>query len=169
MDLSALIERLENATAPDRGADGALAVLAGWAWHGDGDPLTHDKRAGHWVEPDHPNNAPKCGCTMIIPEQGNTRDAPRYTASIDAAHEFVQRLLPGWGWSVGEPLRHPGHWASVWRAEEGRTGLQPDKATGAGEIGSPKKYAATAALALCLAALRATRSASAPAVEVTDR
>lgn len=37
------------------------------------------------------------------------------------------------------------------------------------EIGSPKKYAATAALALCLAALRATRSASAPADAVTGQ
>lgn len=167
---AALIERLERATAPDRGLDALLAVVAGWEWHGDGAVEEYPRWAGHWVEPGDPMNGTfgKRGRGLCDCDTASGVEPPTYTGSIDAALAFIQHTLPDWGWSVGEPLRHPGHWASVWRegfsidesghvwrAEEGRTGLQPDKSTGAGEIGVPKKYAPTPAVALLLAALKA--------------
>jgi hypothetical protein len=75
-----LLERVKAATGPDREIDRDLverfyseAVRPEWR-SGDG-----------WFHPDF----------------GKVRPADPYTASLDAALALVERVLPGWAWSVG--------------------------------------------------------------------
>lgn len=103
-DLAALIDRLERSEGPSRAADGLLAEIAGWEWHGDGaDASEHETYAGHWASPECPANGSfnkrghhLCDCEVIDDDFGNADDAPRYTSSVDAALGFVRRLLPSW-------------------------------------------------------------------------
>jgi hypothetical protein len=67
-------------------------------------------------------------------------DAPEYTTSLDAALALAERVLPGWDWHARS---HYGDkfFAQVWPAFQSR---------------QHEAYAATPALALCIAILKAT-------------
>lgn len=118
MTIEALIEKLSAATGPDRDIDGALVEV--FATH---PPLWKRKRGStsEWGN-DHPLSS---------------WDAPRYTASLDAALALVEKKLPGWDWEV-----HNNGLARL---------LSP-------EGNSIYANAPTPALALCLALLRALQA-----------
>lgn len=74
-----------------------------------------------------------CGCPHDMAVEEARHYAPRYTTSLDAAIALVERLLPGWWWEI-------------------------DAAGNATVFKAPRyvvEHAATPALALCLAALKA--------------
>lgn len=84
-------------------------------------------------------------------------DMPRYTASVTATLELAATLLPRWGMDVGLPARMGEHggrpWADCWPPVE-------DGEVRAFRLGGPRptprhSNAATPALALCIAILRA--------------
>lgn len=72
-DLSKLIERVENATGPDRELDLELANVAGWRCDGD------------WL---YTPDGAMAAFTADSP--------PAYTSSLDAALALVEEKLPGW-------------------------------------------------------------------------
>lgn len=103
LDLKALLERVRNATGPDRGLDGLLARdVEGWIPHfaleGE-DIIDWPWMGGHWHLPGDPD-ADDC-------QQAPSDEPPAYTASIDAALALVERVLPGWQWCLnrlGRPM-----------------------------------------------------------------
>lgn len=124
-----LIERLENATGPDRELDFAIAVACGFTVRQQATVYGSTKVA---VDPSRKG-------------RGNGAVDSRYTASLDAVVALVERVLPGCnaviGW--GEPHRNP--WARLAPLSDG--GRHPFDAGGA-----------TPAIALCLALLRASQA-----------
>lgn len=91
-DLSELLERVKAATGPDRVLDAAIS--AHFRYHPYG-PF-------HWLDKSPeaifaPTHAGWVGFTL--PGEDTPRDAwasPEYTASVDAALEFSERVLRGW-------------------------------------------------------------------------
>lgn len=134
---TALIERLENLTEPDREAD---------AWIGYATNLVHDDMS--WREKidrfgiEHAMKA-------VTSYSNIWREAlPRYTGSIDAATSLAEHL--GFDCSVvtGPPS------ARVWSAPWAKHDVDP----------GPIVEAATPAIALCIAAVKA-----APSIPPTPR
>lgn len=129
MDMMDLENLLPVATGPDAGIDGFLwhvgtGLDTSWA-----SPYQHERCFGYWDKDDK-------GTTRCYP-------VPRLTASLDAAHAFKERLLPGHACLVGDMAfkdcsQLP--YACIWT---------PD--------GEPKwrAEAKTMPLALCLAVFRA--------------
>lgn len=86
-DLSALLERVRQATGPDRELDRDIEVAL---------PLDSGIAHSH-----RPSAAPgKVTCRYNSGSTG-TYKAPRYTASVDVDLALVERVLPGWAWKVG--------------------------------------------------------------------
>lgn len=117
--IESLIERLEKATGPDRELDSDICRACGFKLY----PF------------DRPSN-------------DTLAEAPRYTASLDAAVSLCERVLPGRDWTVRTRRAHPyqGNYqfeAVVWGPSGSHVGAQ------AGYHNSGT------ALALCLATLRA--------------
>src|SRR5438105_1932936 len=79
-DLSALIERVEKATGPDRELDEALALAFGWRLR----EIVLVRTVLEWERP--------TGFRLPI---GTMADPPFFTASLDAALALVERVLPG--------------------------------------------------------------------------
>lgn len=140
-DLKALLDR---ATEPSRELDARLHIaLYGWKLS----PVPADadgKNAGEVYTPD--GKPPGNGFTY--PHKGaihphyHVPDV-RYTASLDAATQLCERLLPGWYWGAGNnPYASPQEAHSAWvTSPEGR--------------GPGKLFAPTPALALCRAIVTA--------------
>lgn len=141
-DLKALLARVEAATGPDRELDAevcaALAympdaelptLMEGWSWVWE----------SGWTFGDGPT-------VKAIPVRegersmgGATRRPQPITASLDAALALVERVRPGWFWSLGQ---------IAWDAQAVAELCCEDPA------GYAKAEAATPALALILALLR---------------
>lgn len=130
MTLAELIAALEQATGPDRAVDF-------WCWW--------------WGKASHDGTQPD---RDYIAANIRRNDAPRYTASIDAALTLVPRMIapttPAKQWPATVDLRRHDDgrgWAAV-RA----TDATPD---GADDELFAEANANTPALALCIAALKA--------------
>ena len=82
-DISELLERVQNATGPDRDVD--VAIMA---------------TCFDWAKAEPPYYAPHCvGDEPIYwhaPNWLQKRPCPELTASMDAALALVERVLPGW-------------------------------------------------------------------------
>jgi hypothetical protein len=145
--VSGLIERIEAGGGPDR-------VIDGWIWaiiKGD-DPYVVGNEPGRF-----PQKA-IMGTRLDVMRELDSKDgadyigAPPFTASIDAALKLVEA---DWFWRVG----HDGEGAdpSLFRADVG----EPVS------FGFVRAVAATPALALCAAALRARETT--PSIKGGDR
>lgn len=150
-DLSSLISRVEKATGPDRELDARIwAYFAGVKYVGHNVPYgdVHGRTQVEYTVP------PKR--TRMVTNFPQTPHAEPVTTSVDAAISLVERVLPGWGWVVesnthhikaclnpefGDPVGKYPHWAAVSNT-------------------SSRKFedAATPAIALVLATLRALQS-----------
>ena len=140
-EIEALIERLEKATGPDRELDRAIAVAVGRApWDGEREWRWE---CGAWFHPDHP-----------------TRICLHFTRSADAALTLVPgdarvRELGQW-WDVNAP---GGWFCSVMRWEYDAQARVVERAYTFGfsedDSGKMPPTAPTAAIALCIASLRA--------------
>lgn len=139
-DLLKLAERVESATGPDRELDCAILVAIDW-------------RYDDWEEGEHTARemADKHGLAWLVSRSvegynSTWRHLPRLTASLDAAMTLVPEVSdsPGEHWSVEKWVKqsaHPAHvMATAW------------------VYGAPRTYAATPALALTAAALKARAS-----------
>lgn len=130
-----LLARVEAATGPDRELDAAL-----WLDFTPGATRrasTVKSSKGLW--PDYTiDETREAGGALIV--------VPAYTASLDAALALVERVLPGWVWSVGN-LASGGGQAYLMRAQS------------AALIGGKASTPALALLAAMLKALMAQESA----------
>jgi hypothetical protein len=129
-DLDGLIARVEQATEGSRELDAAILC----AFPELPFAMTPDDRWPGRVTFQHEDGA------------SDSRRAPPYSYSIDAAKALKDRMLPGQAMAMGDMAftNHPkGPWATVWTLD-----------------GSPKwnAEAATAPLAIVLATLRALQS-----------
>lgn len=102
--MTSLQTRLRDATGPDRELDGEIAVsLAGWSQ----EKLLAKNINGSteslevFLPPDEHNRdyivsmiEDQVACNIWAPDLG---EPPRFTSSVDAALELVERKLPGWG------------------------------------------------------------------------
>jgi hypothetical protein len=89
-ELSELLERVRKATGPDRKIDAAIARLFDL-------PIC--------IEPDCLPDVMR-RILARMDEGGDDPEVNAYTASIDAALALVERVLPGWSWSVGVNENH---------------------------------------------------------------
>ena len=146
-----LISKLEAAEGPDRELDGRIAWVLGWRFNGGVTPDDKDfgmwpDIAGHWHKPgdrfaDIGNSAEYNDPEHGFPS-GRWDDPPPYTASLDAAVGLVPE---GWAPRISK-ASGPGR--KDWSASVVEQTVMPggyEKAEGA----------ATGALALCIAALKA--------------
>lgn len=115
--LTALQERLEKATGPDRALD--LAVQRWLYESGDGVLMPHNWSAGDWI------TLGEDGEFVEVwrgngPMSTGDRYLPRYTADLNAVIALVERKLPGWRieniaeWD-NEVLRARGPWMAQLR------------------------------------------------------
>lgn len=80
-DLTALIERVENGSGPDREVDFDIARFEGWTQHSDESDPVYARRPGlWWAEPGE--------------DWSVCATPPYYTSSLDAAVSLVERVLP---------------------------------------------------------------------------
>lgn len=145
-DIHAVIAALEKAVAPQRDLDGDIALASGlwkcWLskhryWNFEG-----PQRRFSWPERGIGQYDEDTGKKIVLtdepwPDWIWSADVPEYTASLDAALALL--------WNAGDveikSARHRKGWiANVW---------------GAGSLGIARADAPTAALALCIAALKA--------------
>lgn len=126
--LEGLIERVKAAQGSDREIDASLFIaLVEPTWHTspkDPGAVAADKQY-FWPE----------GKLKYLTR--NSKVAPQYTASIDAALALVERCLPGWSWNIGHDANDELH-ATLWHG-----------------VTEHDEYAATAPLAIILALLTA--------------
>lgn len=138
MRIASIIERVEAATGPDRELDLAIHHIAQakryrWAEFGGAHP---DQRlVAVEVEPEGLHE------TMYLSwiDKADVRTIPAYTASLDAAMTLVPEGSSEWnveGWGSPSAV-HDGRLSTAWVS------------------GARRVYAATPALALCAAALKA--------------
>lgn len=126
--LSDLLERVRGATGPSRELDADLYRALGYEVRQSGD--------GFW--------------TWSQSGGSDLRILPKFTASLDAALALVERVLPGWEWSVGSDQGCA--IATVWTPHAGVDDL---------DVGGPTP--ALAILAALLSALLAQASETAHA------
>lgn len=141
-DLMRLAERVEALAGPDREVDAEIAAAIRWC------PWGKD----HWVNDlSFPFRANPNGRVQPYDQQGplpgGSWEAPRYTASIDAAMTLA---LPHWWLEIGAPLSPDAYGYSREDQRMPRAGFQM-----IGEPYSAASRAATLPLALTAASLRA--------------
>jgi len=139
-----LIPRLERATGPDRELDGAIALATGWQHKEteDGRGISGEPIIKHtWTSPGGEEFWEKT--TIFNRANKYPEELPHYTASLDAALTLVPE---GYRWNV----------------ESSENGLlshiKPVAGVAVDEAAAPSSdqfFAATPALALCIAALKA--------------
>ena len=134
IDLEALALRCERAEAADRELDREIALLVGYTEHTDEDDPVYAREVSTWWK--HPDED----------DWSTTTVPPSFTHSIDAALQLVPE-----GWTLSQllgPERRKGWSALIWTVDP-ESDLGPN---------APRGRAATPALALCAAALRAGAS-----------
>lgn len=140
-----LIERLEKAEAGSRELDALVCAALG---HHPGFPDNDYIVPWHVAVDDR--DASRLAAYIRVPGQPPrsvwSRPSEPATTSLDAALALAERVLPGWWWSVsseriGEPEPRP--FASGWLSDGALGALRTARA-------------ATPALALCIAILKAT-------------
>jgi hypothetical protein len=136
-NLNALADRVEAASGPDRELDALIAIQVAWRWEG-------------WAEGDIAveESARKFGVEYVVDRVANSHKSiwkllPRYTASLDAAMTLVPE---GWDWAL--------YTGADGRCEAGCAPADTDP-EGCRTADSDQSLAATPALALTAAALRA--------------
>lgn len=137
--LSEFIARLEKAEGPDRELDAELARFEGWTFEkmkGDAHP--------YWRKPD---------TTAYYMRERN--GPPAYTVSLDASLALVERVMPGWSWSVDTMSQPPDDWSKVKRLPRAQLAEPVMTKFGKGIGRRADVQAATPALALLLALLTA--------------
>ena len=153
-----LIERLEKASGADRELDALIEIAIGCPCIGE---LPSLAEGWSWTFDD----ADEDGAVVVYCTLGNKTSkkykkypAPNYTASLDAALTLVPE---GWGWNVGSPFApsealegRSRPWADIWLRGEEEIYL-PGAAAVTDSPGWNHFNAATPAIALCMAALRA--------------
>lgn len=81
-DLTALVERVESGSGPDRDLDFDIARFEGWTQHSDESDPVYARRPGlWWAEPGES-------------DWNTCASPPAYTSSLDAAVSLVERELP---------------------------------------------------------------------------
>ena len=107
LDLTALLERVRNATGLDRGLDAAMAIGVGYITEYSEPNGQHGSLRGYeggvdgkrvsYFAPWWPGDRkwPPSEATVAV-----NHDIPKFTASIDAALALVERVLPGWAVTV---------------------------------------------------------------------
>lgn len=146
-DLLSLAARVEKLTGPSKEVDRAVARVVGWFRV---EPRHSRNRYGGWIAPDDFIGAYRDGSPMLDGLHGTTiwRDPPAWTASVDAVLALIARELPGCGPGFSQDSGLAGKagacHASIDQSEEDWT-----------YEGWPPVRAATPALALLSAALRA--------------
>lgn len=123
-----LIKRLEEAEAGSRELDALV-------FRRFGGPLPKEF-AGYGVELTWQADG---SATMPVGEMQVRYDPPAYTTSLDAALALAERVLPEWGWYAG-----------------GSRGEHCGRLDTPDGCDFEEAYAATPALALCIAVLKAT-------------
>lgn len=149
-DLSDLIARIEGEARGSRALDCLIAKQAGWFRY------TREKgctmKHGGWIAPEDFRGTDSQGAPILDGLHGTTihRDPPSFTRSLDAAVSLVPE-----GWQGNGGLLWPGRDNGVW-VNHAKATLKHDLSSG----GAPRviAYAATPALALCAASLRARES-----------
>lgn len=99
MTIPELIEKLEKATRPDRDLDVQISNLLTPLEYPVPIPPISPGGKKHYAEAVY-----SAWGGLAIQQQGNSYafiEAPHYTASIDAAAQLCERVLPGWWWKVG--------------------------------------------------------------------
>lgn len=109
-----IIERLEKAEGPDRAIDVAIALAT----------KDYSERAYQSDKMMRPK-----GTEYTVERFLSDRLSSRYTGSLDAAIALVERMLPGWKWSLDSEGR-----ATLWN---GRFGLERYKTIDDGGRSSP--------------------------------
>lgn len=132
-DLSSLAARVAAATGPDRELDKAL-------W----EALTP-----------HPHNLPLTGGFWTYGYD------PPLTYSIDSSLALVEKLLPGWSWSIDTMSVPPGEWSKVKRLPRVQL-AEPVKTKYGDGVGiRAQTQGATPSLAILAALLKALEAADA--------
>lgn len=134
-DLVELIDRVRNATGPDREADVAIDDL----FEVKTIPFAYDPHS--WVAKTDTGYLPTTRHQNSIAITGD-RYVPRYTASIDAIVELIEAKLPGGDWT--RRTENQVIICEVWWTD--------------GELKFEEASATTTCLALCLAFLIAIQS-----------
>jgi hypothetical protein len=147
-DLTALIERLENAEGPSRELDASIAVAIGWKLP---QPMGEAKPYLKM-----PTKADGCavGTYWLMQRSGaSLRTAPKFTESIDPAMTLVPE---GWDWNLSSNnvacicRDYADAFAPVFWSQK----FEPPRVSWDKRIGT----VATPALALSIAALRARQA-----------
>lgn len=140
--ITSLIEKLEGAEVGSRELDREIMALSyryeqrhigASCWDDDDDTCCPGAKHLDWVWVDPATDQWKT----------NARDGFEFTTSLDAALALAERIMPGWGWSAGQ-----GHGEKAYARLDTLDGCDFEEA-----------YAATPALALCAAILRAQSEA----------
>lgn len=146
-----LIKALEDAVAGSPGLDRKIARLFGW--HRVEPRFTRGKHGG-WISPGDFCGTMSDGAPILDGLHGTDihRDPPRFTASLDDA---ITLLPEGWQWQVSNraPKPHAGR-AYIHNRELHFIGIGAQTPNPA--YRGYETTAATPALALCAAVLRAT-------------
>lgn len=142
--IASLADRIEKLTGPDREVDAEIHYdLLGWCRH------SNKKWTG--AESDTGFDCLDCGADSWGNKskrgQGLYDKLPAYTASIDSAMTLVPE-----GWKNNGAIRWPGYIGGAYQ-NKAMVELHHDISSGGGP--KAKAFAATPALALCAAALRA--------------
>lgn len=135
-DLQALLSRLEAAQGADRELDAAL-----WLVFTPG-ATRRTLHVPHWKKPYEIDETRDATGRLIV--------VPAVTASIDAALALVERVLPGWDWSVHSHPKRQGepHFQDAWAGVRA-----PPKGPVSGVLHEANGY--TPALALLIALVQA--------------
>ncbi len=98
-ELQKLLERVENATGPDREIDEAIMALV---------YVRDERHIGAYMENDLGRDEPVKDRVWVDPKTDKwvSTHAYAYTASIDDALALVERVLPGQQWTLGRNLHH---------------------------------------------------------------
>lgn len=148
MTIPDLIALLEGAEQGSRELDAELSIAVRYIPYG----------PDHWLKSDEfPLVSAGYGQVQpmdtdgVTPLPGGGWQAPEFTDSVDAAIRLLKKVLPGWFWRCGATPLFPNGWAHVSRTDASNCDRRDEVSCSSGK-------AATPAIALCIATLRALQA-----------